>query len=269
MKKILIFGSFGQLGSQLINLLKDEYELIKINHADLDFNKFYLIEDKILKINPDIIINCAALTDVDRCETYKEEAYNVNAEAVKHIIRPLKLTNSYFINISTDYVFNGIKGNYSENDTPDPVNYYGLTKLLGDVYSNSYDNSLIIRTSGIFLNKGFPVFVYKNLVQNKKVTAIPGYYSPISAYNLALAIKYIIPLNRTGILNIAGNKISRYDLAIKVSELYNLNKNIEENNIELTAKRPFDSSLNIDRAKKLIDFNFYDINENLKHMVMK
>ncbi|AAT42893.1 dTDP-4-dehydrorhamnose reductase family protein [Picrophilus oshimae] len=269
MKKILIFGSSGQLGSQLINLLKDDYELIKISHKDLDFNKFYLIEDIILKNNPDIIINCAALTDVDRCEIYKNEAYNVNAGAVRHIIRPLKVTESYFINISTDYVFNGITGNYREDDLPDPVNYYGLTKLLGDIYANSYDNTLIIRTSGVFLNKGFPVFVYKNLMENKRVTAIPGYYSPISAFNLAMAIKDIIPLNRTGILNIAGNKISRYDLALRISEMYNLNKNIDENNIELKAKRPFDSSLNIERAKKLINFNFYDIDINLKHMVIK
>jgi dTDP-4-dehydrorhamnose reductase len=269
MKKILIFGSSGQLGTQLVNLLRNDYSVISINHKDLDFNKFYLIEDIILKNNPDMIINCAAITEVDICEVDMKNSYNVNSEAVKHILRPLKITNSYFINISTDYVFDGLKGNYTENDLPNPINYYGLTKLLGDIYSSSYDNSLIIRTSGVFLNKGFPVFVYKNLMENNMVTAIPGYYSPISAYNLARAIKEILPLNKVGILNIAGNRTSRYELAVKISELFNLNKNIRENPVELRAKRPFDSSLNIENAKKLIDFNFYDTNENLKHMVVK
>ena len=67
---------------------------------------------------------------------------------IPYILRPMKIINSYFINISTDYVFNGLKGNYKEDDLPEPVNYYGLSKLLGDIYANSYDNALIIRTSG-------------------------------------------------------------------------------------------------------------------------
>ena len=143
MKKILLFGSKGQLGSQLAMLLNKNYNLIEITHADLDFNKFYMIEDLILKNVPDIVINCVAMTDVDLCEGEKENAYHVNAEAIKHIVRPMKIVNSYFINISTDYVFNGLKGNYRENDLPEPINYYGLSKLLGDIYANSYDNSLI------------------------------------------------------------------------------------------------------------------------------
>ena len=269
MKKILLFGSKGQLGSQLAMLLNKNYNLIEITHADLDFNKFYMIEDLILKNVPDIVINCVAMTDVDRCEVEMENAYHVNAEAIKHIIRPMKIINSYFINISTDYVFNGLKGNYKEDDLPEPVNYYGLSKLLGDIYANSYDNSLIIRTSGVFHNKGFPLFVYKNLKENNKINAIPGFYSPISAYNLAMAIKQIIPLNKTGILNIAGNRISRYELALKVAKLYNLKNNVDEKNIDMKAKRPFDSTLNIEKAKKLIDFNFYSTEENLKLMVVR
>ena len=264
MKKLLLFGSTGQLGSQLVRVLKDDYTIFEVNHKDLDFRNFYLIEDLILKNNPDIIINCMAMTDVDKCEENKTDAYKINAEAVKHIVRPLKITESYFINISTDYVFSGSDGNYSENDIAEPVNYYGLSKLVGDTYTMSYDSSLVIRSSGIFLNKGFPLFVYNKLKNNERVYAIPGYYSPISAYYLALAIKFIIPYNKTGILNIAGERTSRMNLAGRIAELYNLDKNMEEKDIEMKARRPYDSSLNIDKAKKLIDFNFYDLDENLK-----
>lgn len=264
MKRLLLLGSTGQLGSQLNNILRNDYDLISISHSDLDFNNFYLIEDLILKKNPDIIINCMAMTDVDRCEENKKQAYNINGESIKHIVRPLKIAESYFINISTDYVFSGNKGNYNETDIAEPVNYYGLSKLIGDIYALSYDNSLTVRTSGVFLNKGFPLFVYNKFKNNEKVYAIPGFYSPISAVNLAIAIKKILPLNKTGILNIAGERTSRIALGERIAELFNLSKNIEEKAIEMKAKRPYDSSLNLDKAKKLIDFNFYGLDDNLK-----
>ncbi len=264
MKKLLLLGSTGQLGFQINDILKDDYNIIKISHNDLDFRNSYLIEDLILKNNPDIIINCMAMTDVDRCEDNKRDAYTINSESIRHIVRPLKITESYFINISTDYVFSGETGNYREDDIAEPVNYYGVSKLMGDMYALSYDNSLVIRSSGIFSHKGFPLFVYNKLKDREKVYAIPGYYSPISAYYLALAIKFIIPYNKTGILNIAGERTTRMNLAGRLAELYSLNKNIEEKDIGMKAKRPYDSSLNIDKAKKLIDFNFYDLDENLK-----
>lgn len=264
MKKLLLLGRTGQLGSQLDSIMKNDYDLVSISHSDLDFNNFYLIEDLILKTSPDIIINCMAMTDVDRCEEDKKQAYNINGEAIKHIARSLKITESYFINISTDYVFSGNKGNYSETDIAEPINYYGLSKLIGDIYAFSYDNSLTIRTSGVFLNKGFPLFVYNKLKNKEKVYAIPGFYSPISAIYLAQAIKHVIPLNKTGVLNIAGERTSRINLGERIAEIFNLRNNVEEKSIELKAKRPFDSSLNLDKAKKLIDFNFYDLNENLK-----
>ena len=264
MKRLLLFGSTGQLGSQLNSILKNDYDLISISHSDLDFNNFYMIEDLILKKNPDIIINCMAMTDVDGCEENKRDAYNINGESIKHIVRTLKITESYFINVSTDYVFSGREGRYMEKDIAEPVNYYGLSKLIGDIYALSYDNSLTIRTSGVFLNKGFPLFVYNRLKNNEKVYAIPGFYSPISAIYLALAIKQILPLNKTGILNIAGERTSRINLGERLAGLFNLRKNIEEKPMEMKAKRPFDSSLNLDKAKKLINFNFYDLDENLK-----
>jgi dTDP-4-dehydrorhamnose reductase len=264
MKRLLLLGSTGQLGSQLNNILKNDYDLISISHSDLDFNNFYLIEDLILKKSPDIIINCMAMTDVDKCEEDKKQAYNINGEAIKHIARSLKITESYFINISTDYVFSGDRGNYGETDIAAPVNYYGMSKLIGDTYALSYDNSLTIRTSGVFLSKGFPLFVYNKLKNSEKVYAIPGFYSPISAVYLARAIKKILPLNKTGILNIAGERTSRIALGERIAELFNLSKNIEEKAVEMKAQRPYDSSLNLDKAKKLIDFNFYDLDDNLK-----
>jgi len=142
--------------------------------------------------------------------------------------------------------------------------------LLGDIYALSYDDSLVIRTSGIFRNKGFPIYVYKTLKENKEVNAFRGYYSPISARKLAEAINEIIQYRKTGIINIAGERISRYELALKIKEKFNLNGIIKEvDNVKSwVAKRPFDSSLDISRAKKLLSVDFYSLDENLNYMIV-
>jgi len=273
--KILIFGASGQLGLELSKILQGD--LIKVYNSNeiedgykLDLINFSMVEDFILKKKPDIIINTAAITDVDKCETKKDIAYKVNAEAVKHIVRAARVIEAYFIQISTDYVFDGQKGLYKEEDLPNPINYYGLTKLLGDTYALSYDDALVIRTSGIFRNKGFPIYVYKTLKENKEVNAFRGYYSPISARKLAEAINEIIQYRKTGIINIAGERISRYELALKIKEKFNLDGIIKEvDNVKSwVAKRPFDSSLDISKAKKLLSIDFYSLDENLNYMVI-
>jgi len=273
--KILLFGASGQLGLELSNILKED--LIKVYNSNeikdgykLDLTNFSVVEDFILKKKPDIIINTAAITDVDKCETEKDIAYKVNAEVVKHIVRVARVIEAYFIQISTDYIFDGQKGLYKEEDLPNPINYYGLTKLLGDAYALSYDDSLVIRTSGIFRNKGFPIYVYKTLKENKEVNAFKGYYSPISARKLAESIDEIIQYRKTGIINIAGERISRYELALKIKEKFNLDGIIKEvDNIKSwIAKRPFDSSLDISKAKKLLSIDFYSLDENLNYMIV-
>jgi dTDP-4-dehydrorhamnose reductase len=273
--KILIFGASGQLGLELSKILQGD--LIKVYNSNeiedgykLDLTNFSMVEDFILKKKPDIIINTAAITDVDKCETEKDIAYKVNAEAVKHIVRAARVIEAYFIQISTDYVFDGQKGLYKEEDLPNPINYYGLTKLLGDTYALSYDDALVIRTSGIFRNKGFPIYVYKTLKENKEVNAFRGYYSPISARKLAEAINEIIQYRKTGIINIAGERISRYELALKIKEKFNLDGIIKEvDNVKSwIAKRPFDSSLDISKAKKLLSIDFYSLDENLNYMIV-
>ncbi len=267
-------GASGQLGMELSNLFPEAIKTyssseipggVKLEVTDP------LLEDFILKLKPEAIINTIAYTDVDGCERDKERAFKVNAEAVRHIVRASRVVEAYLVHVSTDYVFDGLKGQYSEQDIPNPINYYGLSKLLGDTYVLSYDDSLIVRTSGIFSYKGFPVHVYKSLKGGNEVLAFKGYYSPISARMLAEAIKELVEMRKTGIINVAGERVSRYDLALKVAEIYGLPKKVRE--VEevkgWVAKRPFDSSLDISKAKKLLSIPFYSLEENLRYMVIK
>jgi dTDP-4-dehydrorhamnose reductase len=268
--KVLIFGGSGQLGSQLLKFFPNAsytYRDKTGGGIKVDFSSFMQIEDIILKSMPEVVINTVAVTDVDLCERDRKYAHSVNAEAVKHIARAARAINAYLVHISTDYVFDGSKGLYSELDIPSPINYYGLTKLLGEAYALSYDYSLVIRTSGVFLNKGFPSFVVKQLKEGKTVNAFKGYYSPISAFKLAESIADLVKMRETGILNVAGERVTRYELALKIAEMYNLPKNIQESDtINWVAKRPYDSSLDITKAKTLLNNDFSNTEENIKHL---
>lgn len=274
--RILLIGASGQLGLELSSLLKGG-EVIKVYNSKeipdgyrLDLKNYSAVEDFIMKKRPDVIINTASLTDVDKCEVERGLAFKVNAEAVKHIVRASRVVEAYLIHISTDYVFDGEKGLYKEEDLPNPVNYYGLTKLLGETYALSYDDSLVIRTSGVFRHKGFPVYVYRTLKEGREVHAFKGYYSPISARKLAEAISELINYRKTGVLNVAGERVSRVDLATKIKEKFNLPGGVKEvDDVKgWIAKRPFDSSLDISKAKKMLSVDFYSLDENLRYMVV-
>jgi len=272
--KTLIFGASGQLGLELSSLFPEAvktYSSFEIpGGVKLDITDFPHLEDLILKVRPGMVINASAFTDVDGCEKDRQKAIKVNAEAVKHIVRASRVVEAYVVHVSTDYVFDGEKGLYSEQDLPNPINYYGLSKLLGEAYALSYDDSLVVRTSGVFRHKGFPTFVYKTLKSGSVVNAYKGYYSPISARLLAEAIKELTEMRKTGLIHVAGERISRYDLALKVGELFNLPKLVKEvDNVKgWIAKRPFDSSLDVTRARKLLSTEFYSLEENLKYMVV-
>ena len=272
---ILITGASGQLGFELSEVLKGD--IVKVYNTKevqggykLDLTNYSAVEDFIIKKRPDVIINTASLTDVDKCEVERSLAFKVNAEAVKHIVRASRVVEAYLIHISTDYVFDGKKGLYKEEDLPNPINYYGLTKLLGETYALSYDDSLVIRTSGVFRHKGFPIYVYKTLKEGKEVSAFKGYYSPISARKLAEAISELIEYRKTGILNVASERVSRVDLAMKIKGKFNLGGSVKEvDEVKgWIAKRPFDSSLDISKAKKLLSTDFYSLDENLRYMVV-
>lgn len=268
--KIVITGSEGQLGRELMKLyptaIGASHCPSKANYLPIEHPP--LIEKFLKEVNPDIVINAAALTNVDMCEREKKYAYQVNALAVRAISVVCNDIGARLVQISTDYVFDGLDGNYLEDSPPNPVNYYGLTKLSGEQFALANENNTIVRTSGVFgYSNNFPLFVYNKLKNKEPVNAIKGYYSPIHAKNLALAIQKLISFDFNGeIINVAGDRISRFELALRIAEYFNFDNDLVKESEQITnmqAKRPFDSSLNIENAKSLIDFDFYSIKTNL------
>ncbi len=284
--RILVTGSAGLLGSKIVEkLVKKGYDIYASyskheptngNPIRIDITNEDDVEKAFKISKPDIIIHAAALTNVDECEINKELAWKVNVTGTKNIVNLSKQYNAFLIYISTDYVFNGEKGMYKEDDTPDPINYYGLTKLKGEEEVMRLNNHSIIRSSVIYGSTpaagkiNFALWIIENLEKNKEIKIVTDQWnSPTLNTNLADMIIEILERRLTGIYHLAGaTRISRYDFAKLIAKTFNLNENliipITSDKIQWTAKRPKDSSLNVSKASKTLTNKPLEITEALK-----
>ncbi len=282
METILVTGASGLLGHKLTSMLLEKgYKVIGLYYSHeiplnsnnlikvkLDLRDRVRLEDLILKTKPDVIVHAAAYTDVDGCEVNRLDAWTINVEATRSIVRAARITKSYLLYISTDYVFDGERGFYREDDAPAPVNYYGLTKLIAEELVRVSDLLYtIVRPSAIYGigvgKKNFAVFVAETLAKGGKVKAlVDQYVSPTLNTLLARSLVEVIEMRPMGTLHIAGERMSRYDFAIKIALILNLPvENIEKaklNEFNWKARRPRDSSLDTSRARRLIKTRFYD-----------
>ncbi len=156
--KILLLGKNGMLGSQFLKILSgsSDFEMYAFSKDDLDITNKSDLDNILNKISPDFLINCAAYTAVDECETNKDLAFNINADAVKKMAEICDKKNICLIHFSTDYVFDGSKEQgYKENDIPSPINIYGESKLKGEKFiTKNMSKYYIIRTSWLFGENG-------------------------------------------------------------------------------------------------------------------
>lgn len=269
---ILVIGSKGQLGRELLQLFPGAIgtSYTKDSRYHLDLTDSEEISRVIRSTKPKIIINAAAMTGVDACEVDIRRAMAINGKALRYITESARKIDAFLVHISTDYIFDGKEGDYNEASTPNPLNYYGISKLVGETFAESYDNSMIVRTSGIFGgSSNFPVFVIKNLKEGKPVPVIDGYYSPIHSRILAKCLLKLIEEEYHGVINVAGERVSRRDFAIKLSRSFDLDSHLLRwvDRIDtFRAIRPFDSSLNITLAKQLIGSDFFSLDANLAEL---
>ena len=237
--KILLLGHKGMLGSDLLSRLYAEHEVIGMDKEEIDIVSANECNHAIKETAPDIVINAAAYTDVDGCETAKEECFAVNAEAVKNIAEACRMKKILIIHFSTDYVFDGTaKQPYKEDDQVNPINVYGESKLAGERYLQSLsDNYLLIRTSWLYGLKG-KNFVHAILAKAKaknfiddtmaKAKAKAGNPSTLSVVDdqigsptytkdLAAAVALLIEKKSQGIFNITNRgSCSWHQFAVRI-----------------------------------------------------
>lgn len=205
--RIMVMGGKGQLGSDCTQILKQQHNVISLDLEDIDIALFADVEKKVADFLPDIIINCAAYTHVDNCETERELAWAVNVKGAENLAVGVQKYGGQLVHISTDYVFNGrkkIPEPYVEDDELNPLSYYGITKLEGEkLVRKSTDRHIILRTAWMYGVNGhnFLKTMLKMAVKNPKneIKVVNDQYgSPTWSHRLALQITKLIDKNCQG-----------------------------------------------------------------------
>lgn len=286
MKKILVIGASGLLGSKIMALAGKNQKVIPTHHTlslfpnSVKLDVTYKSEtfQIIREIKPDVVIHTAAETNVDKCEIEKELAWNTNVEGTVNVADVCTKMNAKAVYISTDYVFDGQKGLYTEDDKPNPVNYYGFTKLNGEEFIRKLCRDYVIaRTSVLYgwhpSKVNFATWIIESLRHGKTVNVVYDHYnSPTLADNMAQVLLEIVDMDLKGIYHIAGSqRISRYEFAVKIARNFGLDSNfirpIKMEELKAwKARRPPDSSLCVDKVSKSLETKLLDIDRSLRLM---
>ncbi|KXB03165.1 hypothetical protein AKJ47_02745 [candidate division MSBL1 archaeon SCGC-AAA261G05] len=286
--RILVTGSTGLLGHRTVDLAIDSghkvystYRTEKYPKGEpikLDLRNSKKIKELLEKTGPDVIINTAAFTDVDGCENNPEKAYEVNAKAPKILAKISDKIDTHLIHVSTDYVFDGEKGNYSEEDTPNPQCVYGKTKLEGE--RNVQENCsswTIARTSVLygweFKDKfNFATWIIKELSDENPIQIVKDQYnSPTLNTNLAEILVESAEKRIDGLYHIAcSSKVDRYEFSVKIAKTFDLNseliKKTTMHDMNWNAPRPKDSSLDVSKSKETFENKILNCDESLQRM---
>ena len=245
------------LGSDLLLKLNMGYEVVGLDKEEIDIVSASECKGAIKEIGPDIVINTAAYTNVDGCETAKDECFAVNAEAVKNIADACRDRNIRIIHFSTDYVFDGTaKQPYKEDHQCNPINTYGASKMAGERYLQSLsDNYILIRTAWLYgvNGKNFVQTILEKVKTTKKLTVVDDQVgSPTCTKDLAAAVDLLIEQNAKGIFHITNRgNCSWYQFAVKIlreAEIHDIDVTpIKSDQLQRPATRPAYSVLSMQK----------------------
>ena len=262
-KLILVTGS-GLLGKDMISVLRRDFgEVVGTYNSRQKEGAIHLdVTDRdgtiksIAGLSPDVIVHTAAQANVDYCEDHRSEAMGVNADGTKNIVDAARIAGSKVVYISTDFVFDGERGMYREDDPVNPISVYALSKLLGEYYVKDLSGYVIARTSVVYgdARQNFVSWVRDSIEKGQKISVFTDQYnSPTFSADCAEAVTSLIKHGASGIYHTAGGeRISRYDCARKIARYYGLDESfIQPATTEMLsqkARRPADSSLDVTKV---------------------
>jgi dTDP-4-dehydrorhamnose reductase len=219
---ILILGHKGMLGNDLAIRLMLCHDVTGRDIEDIDITSESACWDVISAIKPDVVINAAAYTDVDGCESDREKCFSVNAEGVKNIALACRESGVKMVHFSTDYVFDGQKKTpYLEEDSCHPVNLYGQSKLTGERYLQELStNFILIRSAWLYGRNGknFVKTIVDKAKTEKCIAVVDDQIgSPTFTWDLAAAVQLLIEGHHTGIFHVTNRgSCSWYEFALKI-----------------------------------------------------
>jgi dTDP-4-dehydrorhamnose reductase len=288
-KRILITGANGLLGQKVTQIFahESEHEIFLTDLHDkaenphgreyfkMDITHKEVVKDKVKEYSPDIIINTAAYTNVDGCETEKELSWKVNVDAVKNFIIASRVNDSKIIHISTDYVFDGKSGNYDETSKPNPLSYYGKSKLASEnALISSGIRFVIVRTMIIYgtavnVRPNFALWLIDMLEKGEHVRIVDDQFGmPTISDDLGWGILKIANLDKSGFYHICGSEyLSRYEFAVKLAEIFGYDENlinpVKTSDLNQAAPRPMKSSFILLKAGTELGLKPLNVTEGL------
>ncbi len=268
MTELLVIGG-GLLGREVAIASRNRFETALTYNAhplEIEGCKIYQVDitgnlDLIQSLRPEYIILTAAMTNVDRCEVDLEGAWNTNALGPKKVALEAKKAGSRLIYVSTDYVFDGERGMYREDEATMPINHYGKSKLAGEQFVQEIcPESVIARTSVIYgwnpARLNFATWAMEEMRKGNRINIVTDQYnSPTLASHLAEMLLEI--KDESGIFHACGSdRISRYDFTVKVARTFGLDESlinpISSSQLSWKAKRPGDSSLDVSKISRFV-----------------
>ncbi|MEX1238655.1 MAG: NAD(P)-dependent oxidoreductase [Cyclobacteriaceae bacterium] len=289
--RILVTGSNGLLGQKLTRLLqqdesvqliatargKSALRITRGEYHSLDIADRDQVESVLRLTKPEVVINTAAMTQVDDCETQREACWNANVTAVENLVGYCTAWHIHLVHVSTDFIFDGSSGPLDEDAMPAPVNYYGESKLAAEkVIRNSAASWTILRTVLVFgitedmSRSNIVLWVKKSLEQKKTIHVVNDQWrTPTLAEDLAKGCYLAAKKGAKGIYNVSGKDfLSPYDIAIKTAEFFKLDKSLikatDSTRFVQPARRPLTTGFIIDKARRELGYEPHSFEEGLE-----
>ena len=288
--KILVTGANGLLGQAVTEVFKRESDLElcltsveekSYTGFDAEYRQLDIcIKDNVKAIvadyKPDVILNCAAFTDVDKCETEREACWKLNVDAVKNLIIAARPHGIKLVHISTDYIFDGKAGPYSEDSTPNPISFYGKSKhaaenaIVASGITHAIARTMVLFGVGKNVKPNFAIWLVNKLAAKEKINIVDDQIGNSTIVdNLAYGLLKVIENEKTGIWNIAGKDIeSRYDFTVKLCDVFDFDKSlitkIKTASLNQPAPRPLNSGLVTLKAETELRFSPMNTAESLE-----
>jgi len=282
-QKTLLIGS-GFLGLHIekeanlrnLEIISTYFSKEKKDGQKLDITNYDNLRKYVETIEPDLIINCAALTNIDFLENHPEQAYAINSDGAKNVAQVSNEFGIRLIHISTDSVFDGNGDMYTEKDQPNPLNVYAKSKLLGETkVSENSKNYVIVRTNFLGIDKEAKYTfssIYKTLENRKNIIGFNDViYTPLYVLDLNKWILDIANTNYNGIIHLSSDKpISKYQICLGIAETFSFDKKLIRNgsidDIKFLAKRPKNTSLSNKKAKDITSTSILSFEEFLEQI---
>jgi dTDP-4-dehydrorhamnose reductase len=284
---IVVTGASGLLGASLVMLGRDlGREVIGVCHRHLlripgvricqaNLADRQAMRNLLVPLRPKSIIHCAAITEVDWCELHPEETEEVNVQASSALAELAQELNAQFLYVSTDSVFDGTRGNYSEDDQPAPLSVYAKSKWRGEQeVLCRHSSPLIVRVNIYGWNaqpkQSLAEWILDDVRTRKPVSGFADvYFCPMLANDLAEVLLTMLDLGLNGIYHVAGSeRISKYDFATRVAKTFSLATDcvVPTSLVEarLVAPRPVDSSLNTEKVRIALGRPMPDVDQGLR-----